>query len=202
MDNLNLVTQELSSCAKQHVLNARTNLPEKIADSPPDIVEITVNAFKDIANCGENSLFVKNVSWLGELPLEIFNYAKYILHQNDPDVAMKFERMLPKLQRHCPEISVLRQTIPYSQMKYPPPLSVKILNPKIPDKKNFETANPIRKNEIPLGLIYSKMANGARKEPILLSDVCLSKSENLNNLKNNDLRMFSYDNLYHNVADI
>lgn len=198
MDNLNLVTQKTT--AQPQNLNVQTNVLKNSTMPPLDIIEITVNAFKDIASCGENSLFLKNISWLNELPLEIFNYAKYIFYQEEPDLALQFERKLPQLQRICPEINILRQTTPFSQMKYPPALLTKKLYQQVTDKNNYTPATPVRKHELPLGIIYSRAANGSRKEINYSQDTIKMKPDVTKN--NPDFAIFNYDYLYPDVGNI
>lgn len=141
---------------------------------PPNILEFTTRAFEDIVYNGENSIFVQenNKQWLTEMPHEIFDAAKYKLAQKDPELVLKLERSIPKLERNCPEIRILRQTIPYFQMKYEPELPPRInlqqppgISQQLPSAAAVKRmSNPIKRQELSVGTIYSLAANGSRLE--------------------------------------
>ena len=177
------------------------------------LLKSTMGIYEDIATKGENSVFIKegNSFWLTELPPEVLDTAKHILATYQPELVQKLERSLPQLERKCPDIRVLRHTTPYSQMKFIPHLPPRITNPQIYGGNNIETnqqittskhmTNPTKRHQIPIGTIYSMAANGSRIDtPIIREQKEFAttpfKSER------HDNTMFSYNNLYPNIAQI
>lgn len=177
------------------------------------LLKSTMEIYEDIATKGENSVFIKegNSFWLTELPPEVLDTAKHILATYQPELVQKLERSLPQLERKCPDIRVLRHTTPYSQMKFIPHLPPRITNPQIYGGNNTEInqqittskhmTNPAKRHQIPIGTIYSMAANGSRIDtPIIREQKEFAttpfKSER------HDNTMFSYNNLYPNIAQI
>ena len=96
-------------------------------------------------------------------------------------------------------------------MKFIPHLPPRITNPQIYGGNNIETnqqittskhmTNPTKRHQIPIGTIYSMAANGSRIDtPIIREQKEFAttpfKSER------HDNTMFSYNNLYPNIAQI
>ena len=171
------------------------------------LLKSTMQIYEDIANKGENSVFLNegNSFWLTELPPEVLNTAKHILATYQPDLIQKLERSIPQLERKCPDIRVLRHTTPYSQMKFIPHLPPRITNPQIYGGNNTDInqqttkpkhmTNPTKRHQIPIGTIYSMTANGSRKETPMIKK-CTKQVTNPFAVERNDNTMFGYNNLY------
>lgn len=180
-------------------------------DEVENLLKSTMEIYEDIAQKGADSVFIQkgNTFWLTDLPPEILDTAKHILSTYAPEAVQKLERSLPQLERKCPDIRILRQTTPYSQMKFIPHLPPRITKPKIqqvaetPPKPSFgNTTNPIKRQELSVGTIYSMAANGARKEEQIKTNNIPKMQTNPFHSEYNDNTMFSYNNLYSNIAQI
>ncbi len=190
--------------------SVKSYLPKQV-DNPEveALLQSTMQIFEDISQKGEDSVFIRpqNTFWLTNLPPEILDIAKHIWSVQAPESVIKLERMLPRLERSCPEIRILRHTTPYSQMKYIPQLPPRLTKPDAfkgynssgenqPIPKNNVT-NPIKRQELSVGTIYSMAANGARKEEPMIVDR-KKLSTNPFGRERIDDTMFGYDQLYPN----
>ena len=72
------------------------------------LLKSTMQIYEDIANKGENSVFLNegNSFWLTGLPPEVLDTAKHILATYQPDLIQKLERSIPQLERKCPDNAV------------------------------------------------------------------------------------------------
>ena len=97
-----------------------------------DIEQYLTDIVRDIAQNGQNSEVLKSnaLEILAYADTDILNKVKYKLAVEDKNLTNKLERSLPALSKDYPELIILRNTTPLSQMK-------------ISDTQNYST-NPIK----------------------------------------------------------
>lgn len=115
------------------------NLSEKdiIARINKGTRQIVANMLEDVVKDPKSKILAGNPPWLATLDTKVIDEAKQLLAQYEPQTVQKLEQMLPQLEQKCPDLAVLKQTTPFSQMKITP-----VQNPVNP----AGTTNPVNTN--------------------------------------------------------
>lgn len=79
--------------------------------------QIVANMLEDVVKNPKSSVLNGNPPWLATLDLKILNESKELLAISNPQAVKNLEQMLPQLEKQCPALSVLKQTVPYAKMQ-------------------------------------------------------------------------------------